>query len=108
MQKAGVVLVLIALVVGVFVAAQLHREPTAQAQVAGVGGFKPLTLAVEGNFRVNCSCAYNDKDKTSQDLKEELVKKIEFHPEYIVLHTQYGGGRIIPVYAIKTFTWEPV
>ena len=107
MSKTPIALTLVALLVAAFAIAQFHHEPAAQAQVAGAGGFKSLNLVLEGNFRVTCACAFNDKDKTSQDIKEELVKKIEFHPEYIVLTNQYGGGRIIPVYSIKTFTWEP-
>ena len=107
MNKTPIALTLVALLVGVFAAAQFHREPAAQAQMPGAGGFKPLTLVMEGNFRVTCACAFNDKEKTGQDIKEELIKKIEFHPEYIVLTNQYGGGRVIPVYSIKTFTWEP-
>jgi hypothetical protein len=107
MNKTSIALVMVGLVLGVLAASQFQHEPAAQAQMAGAGGFKPLTLVLEGNYRVTCACAYNDKDKTSQDLKEELIKKIEFHPEYIVLTNQYGGGRVIPVYAIKTFTWEP-
>ena len=35
------------------------------------------------------------------------VKRIEFHPEYIVLIGQTGSGRVIPVHAIKELTWEP-
>jgi len=69
------------------------------------GQFKPLTLVMEGNFRVHYDCAFIDK--TTKTDKEELIKKIEFHPEYVVLTNQYGGGRVIPVHAIKTLTWEP-
>jgi hypothetical protein len=110
MSARLIALATVVALVGVFVGAQFHHEPSVQAQMPGssMGGqFKPLTLVLEGNFRVTCECAFNDKDKTGASLKEELIKKIEFHPEYIVLTNQYGGGRVIPVYAIKQLTWEP-
>ena len=108
MSVRAIALATVVALIGVFVGAQFHHEPAAQAQMPGPGGqFRPLTLVLEGNFRVMCECAFNDKDKTGASLKEELIKKIEFHPEYIVLTNQYGGGRVIPVYAIKQLTWEP-
>ena len=63
-----------------------------------------LTMSLEGNYRVYYDCAFMDKTKKKD--KEEQVRRIEFHPEYIVLFGQTGSGRVIPVHAIKELTWE--
>jgi hypothetical protein len=77
---------------------------TSEAQV-GRGGSGSLTPALEGNYRVYTDLAF--MDKTSEKGQEELIKKIEFHPEYIVLIDQNGAGRVVPVHAIKNLKWEP-
>ena len=75
-----------------------------EAQMPGGGQFRPLTMVLEGNYRVQFDCAF--LDKTGSKGKMELVNKIEFHPEYVVLIDQNGAGQLIPVHAIKTLTWE--
>jgi len=87
----------------VVVLTNLDGQRAANAQMPGQ--MKMMTHVLEGNFRVHYDCAFIDNTKKSD--KEELIKKIEFHPEYIVLINQYGGGRVIPVHAIKELTWEP-
>lgn len=90
-----------AVVAGALLVLNLRPSP---AQVE-TGAGKMFTLVLEGNYRVKYDCTFMDK-KSKTD-KEELIKKIEFHPEYVVLMNQYGGGRLIPVHAIKELTWEP-
>ena len=89
-------------VLGMILAAGSFRA--SEAQMPGGGQFKPLTMVLEGNYRVQYDCAF--LDKTGGKGKMELVNKIEFHPEYVVLIDQNGAGQLIPVHAIKTLTWE--
>ena len=72
--------------------------------MAGNGRSQTMTMALEGNYRVHYDCAFIDNTKKKD--KEEQVKRIEFHPEYIVLIGQTGSGRVIPVHSIKELTWE--
>ena len=88
-----------------FVLLTFRSGTPAQGQMAGGKMPKMLTFVVEGNFRVHYDCAFIDN--TTKKDKEELIKKIEFHPEYIVLIKQTGDGRLVPVHAIKELTWEP-
>ena len=87
----------------VLVLTNLDGQRAANAQMPGQ--MKMMTHVLEGNYRVHYNCAFIDNTKKTD--KEELIKKIEVHPEYIVLINQYGGGRVIPVHAIKELTWEP-
>ncbi len=93
--------VLAAVLAAVVVAAGFN---TGVAQEAGQP-MKMLTLVLEGNFRVKSACLF--ADKTPKAITEEQVKRIEFHPEYIVVIKQTGDGRVVPVHTIKEFTWEP-
>jgi Ethanolamine utilization protein EutJ (predicted chaperonin) len=80
----------------------VNLGPSIQAAPgAGPGG---LTFVLEGNYRVQYECAF--MDKTGAKDKEEQVKQIEFHPEYVVLINQTGSGRLVPVHAIKSLKWE--
>lgn len=72
--------------------------------MAGNGRSQTMTMSLEGNYRVYYDCAFIDNTKKKD--KEEQVKRIEFHPEYIVLIGQTGSGRVIPVHTIKELTWE--
>jgi len=74
-----------------------------RAQV-GMGKLKTVTYVLEGNYRVHLDLAFIDN--TGEKGQEELIKKIEFHPEYVVLMDQHGGGRVVPVHAIKNLKWE--
>jgi hypothetical protein len=96
--KAGLVLAAIAaaLVVSSF--------ETTTAQTANGSG-KVLTWVVEGNYRVAFDCAF--PDKTTKSDKVEQVKRIEFHPEYIVIVDQNDSGRVVPVHSLKQLKWEP-
>jgi hypothetical protein len=96
--QAGAVLAVIvaALVVSTFT--------TSTAQMAGAPG-KTLTWVLEGNYRVNYECLFADKATTSE--RVEQVKRVEFHPEYIVIMDQNGAGRVVPVHALKQLKWEP-
>ena len=76
---------------------------TGSAQI-NVGQMKVVTRVLEGNYRVHYDCTF--MDETSAKDKMELVNKIEFHPEYLVLIDQNGSGRLIPVHAMKSVTWE--
>ena len=102
MSTKLVAAVVLAVLAAVVVLTNLDGQ-RANAQMPGQ--MKTMTHVLEGNFRVHYDCAFIDN--TTKKDKEELIKKIEFHPEYIVLVNQYGGGRVIPVHAIKELTWEP-
>ena len=90
----------IAILAAVLVVANFQ---TSSAQLGG-GQMKMLTRVLEGNYRVHYDCTF--MDETNATDKMELVNKIEFHPEYLVLIDQNGSGRLIPVHAIKSVTWE--
>lgn len=77
---------------------------TSTAQPASGGG-NGLTWVLEGNYRVTTDCLFGDK--TTKSEKVEQVKRIEFHPEYIVIMDQNDAGRVVPVHAIKQLKWEP-
>jgi hypothetical protein len=91
----------LAAIAAAFVMVNTSRD-TLAAGGAGPGG---LTFVLEGNYRVQYDCAF--QDKTGGKSQEEQVKSIEFHPEYVVLMNQTGAGRLIPVHAIKSLKWEP-
>lgn len=74
------------------------------AQTAGGPG-RAHTAVLEGNYRVNLSCAFSDNTTTSE--RVERVQRIEFHPEYIVIIDQTDVGRVVPVHALKHLGWEP-
>ena len=103
MSTKLVAAVALAALAAVVVLTNLDGQRAANAQMPGQ--MKMVTRVLEGNFRVHYDCAFIDN--TNKKDSEELIKKIEFHPEYIVLVNQYGGGRVIPVHAIKELTWEP-
>jgi len=77
---------------------------TSTAQMAPVQG-KMLNWVLEGNYRVTYDCLFGDKTTKSETV--EQVKRIEFHPEYIVTVDQNDAGRVVPIYTIKQFKWEP-
>ena len=79
-----------------------HR--TSEAQIARSMPNMP-TQVLEGNYRVHYEMTF--PDSTGAKGTEELVKRLEFHPSYLVLITQTGSGRVLPVHAIKHVTWEP-
>ena len=91
---------LVAILAAILVVANFR---TSSAQM-GEGGVKMVTYVLESNYRVAYDCTF--MDKTGDKSKMELVKRIEFHPEYVVLIDQNGAGRLIPVHAIKSITWE--
>lgn len=95
---------LLAAIVAAFVIVNLQSANDVRAQVSMPKMSKMATYVLEGNFRVHYDCAFPDNTKKKD--KEEQVKKIEFHPQYIVLFGQTGSGRVIPVHAIKELTWE--
>lgn len=95
--KTGLVLAAIAAAVVV------SSFSTGTAQTAGGGG--GLTWVLEGNYRVTTDCLF--ADKTTKSEKVEQVKRIEFHPEYIVIMDQNNAGRVVPVHAVKQLKWEP-
>jgi len=99
--KVGLAAAVTAIVVLVVV---LVTKP-AKGQMAMPKFPKMATMVVEGNFRVHYDCAFQDNTKKKD--KEEQVKKIEFHPQYIVLFGQTGSGRVIPIHALKELTWQP-
>ncbi len=96
--KAGLVLAAIA---GALVVSSFG---TTTAQTPN-GSAKPLTWVVEGNYRVSFDCAF--ADKTTKSDKIEQVKRIEFHPEYIVIVDQNDSGRVVPVHSLKQLKWDP-
>ena len=100
MSKRMTGVVLLAAVAGVVVVA--HVAPS-EAQVPGQQ-MKPVTRVLEGNYRVHYDLTF--MDKSGANGKMELVKRIEFHPEYVVLIDQNGAGRLIPVHAVKHLTWN--
>jgi len=100
MSNKAKVVVLAAVLAAVICVASFRST---QAQVGGMRG-KQLTLVLEANYRVHLDLAF--MDKTNEKSQEELIKRIEFHPEYVVLMDQHGGGRVVPVHAIKNLKWE--
>jgi hypothetical protein len=96
--KAGVALSLIAAALVV----SSHTPTT--AQTAATPG-KALNWVLEGNYRVTMDCVF--ADKTTKSDRVEQVKRIEFHPEYIVVIDQTDAGRVVPVHALKQLKWEP-
>ncbi len=88
----------------VAVAAAVFLMADSRPTVAANGQSQPLTMSLEGNYRVSYDCVF--MDKAEKKAQEEQVRRIEFHPEYIVLFGQTGSGRVIPVHAIKELTWE--
>lgn len=98
MSRTAKLMALVA-VAGAFVFVNFDRS-----EAANGGGPAAMTFVLEGNYRVYYDCVFTDK-MTAKD-KEEQVKRIEFHPEYVVLINQTGSGRLVPVYAIKSLRWE--
>ena len=97
-SKAGLFLAAIAAAV----VASTFTTSTAQTAVSGGN---PITRILEGNYRVTTDCVF--ADKTTKSDKVEQAKRIEFHPEYIVIIDQNDAGRLVPVHALKQLTWEP-
>lgn len=96
--RTGLVLAAIA---GALVASSF-RATTAQT---ANGPAKGLTWVIEGNYRVSYDCVF--ADKTTKSNKVEQVKRIEFHPEYIVIVDQNDSGRVVPVHSLKQLEWNP-
>lgn len=105
MSRKTTVFLLVGLTGALLLTGIYLARPVSAQMPAGGNMPKMLTLSVEGNFRVHYSCAFHDNSVQKKD-KQEQVKRIEFHPEYIVLFGQTGDGRVIPVYSIKELTWE--
>ena len=95
---------LLAAIVAVFAIVNLQSTNDVRAQVSIPKMPAMPTYVLEGNFRVHYDCAF--ADDTTKMHTEEQVKKIEFHPQYIVLFGQTSKGRVVPVHAIKELTWR--
>ncbi|HOA75590.1 MAG TPA: hypothetical protein PL151_19115 [Phycisphaerae bacterium] len=96
--SAGAALIVIAAVLVV-----LTRTPTTAQAPAAPG--QALSRVVEGNYRVTFICVF--ADQTTKSEKVEQVRRIEFHPEYIVVIDHTDAGRVVPVHALAQFQWEP-
>lgn len=97
MQVVPVVLLIAAALV-------VFSMTTSTAQVAGAPD-DTLSQVVEGNYRVLYDLVL--PDRTTKSERAELVKRIELHPEYIVIVDQHGVGRVVPVHSLPQLRWEP-
>jgi len=100
MSARGKVIASVMILAAVLVVANFQ---TSSAQ-PNMSNMKMATRVLEGNYRVHYDCIF--MDETGNKGKMELVKRIEFHPEYVVLIDQNDAGQLIPVHSIKNLAWE--
>jgi hypothetical protein len=97
MMGLGVAVVMVMVVV-----AMSLRAREAEAQVPGMPN--TLTSVLVGNYRVQYQMLYLNSQ--AKEDKMELVNRIEFHEDYVVLIDQNGAGKLLPVHAIREINWN--
>jgi hypothetical protein len=76
-----------------------------QAAIHDASPAAPEPVSVKGDLKVVYELQISNTEKTGNGPNGESCSDIEFHPEYLVVKSKMGGGSVIPVARIRSFTW---
>lgn len=101
----GVIAALVVASYGMIHAQAPAQAPTNTPAQAPAPEAATPTRVLEGNYRVTLDFVLADKVTKSDRM--EQVRRIEFHPDYVIIFDANDVGRMIPVHSIGQLRWDP-